>query len=102
MESPQAGDGQHSNIRSHWLPGAVPFHCPRYLSRRFAISSSLMDCKHQKETTQKMDSTTFTRWGTKCGRNLLSGLQSRNTTRIDYRRFSFVSKGILSTLTHEC
>ena len=68
---------------------------------RFVISSSLMDSKHQKATTQKMENTTFSRWGWKCGKNLLSGLQSRNTTWINNRRFSFVSTGILSTFTHE-
>ena len=138
MWSPQAGDGQRrlscfwsilkpfteSIIRSHWLHGAVLFHCPRYHSQRFSlnwervqenkadgfifrfvISSSLMDSKHQKATTQKMENITFSRWGWKYGRQfkvyLLSDLQSRNTSWINNRRFSFVSWRILSTMKCE-
>ena len=129
MWSPQAGDGQRrlscfwsilkpfteSIIRSHWLHGAVLFHCPPYRSQRFAldwerlqenkadgfifsfrISSSLMDSKHQQATTQKEGN-----YGRKLRVNLLLDLPSWNTSGINNGRFSFVSVWILCTITCE-
>ena len=129
-----------SIIRSHWLHGVVLFHCPRHLTQwlennwrenkvddsifRFVLLSSLMVSKHRKETTQKTENITFTRWCSQVPQptcfwhswqlgnlttgagekaffkaNSFSGLQSQYSSWINNWRFCFVSRKILSTFT---